>query len=207
MQNLFSQILLGTYNSSKILELQKRLVTAGINHIEFLTLHDFPQIPIAPEHGNTLEENALVKALYYFQKTQIPTLSDDTGLFIEALHGAPGIHSAYYAGFPASAQKNIQKVLKELEGISSRSAYFETAIAFVYPVEGQIQKRVYKGRLQGMITQAPCGQYGFGYDPIFQPINESRTLAEMSLQEKNLISHRSKALSLWIDELCQIIMN
>jgi XTP/dITP diphosphohydrolase len=196
-----NKILLGTHNPNKAAELQEKLTLVGLNEINFQTLSDFPGLPIAQETGDAIEENALQKAHFYFQHTQIPTLSDDTGLFIEALNGEPGVHSAYYAGLPANSQKNIQLVLNKMAEVSNRKAYFETVIAFVFFSENQIQEKIYRYKLEGNITLAPRGSNGFGYDSIFQPIHSEKTLAELTASEKNKISHRAKAIELFIKDL------
>jgi XTP/dITP diphosphohydrolase len=195
------KILLGTHNPNKAVELQEKLTLIGVNEIKFQTLFHFPTLPIAPETGETIEENALQKAHFYFQHTQIPTLSDDTGLFIEALNGEPGVHSAYYAGLPANSQKNIQLVLDKMAGVNNRKAYFETVIAFVFLFQNQVQQKIYRYKLEGHITLEPRGSNGFGYDSIFQPIHSEKTLAEMTASEKNKISHRAKTIELFIKDL------
>ena len=141
------------------------------------------------ETGDTLEENALLKAREVVAATGIPSLADDTGLEVEALDGAPGVRSARYAGEDVSYEDNTSLLLKEMESHSQRSARFRTVAALVWP--GGLYL-VAEGMLEGRITRTPRGQRGFGYDPVFEV--EGRTLAEMTSTQKNDISHRSRAL-------------
>ena len=143
-----------------------------------------------PETGNTLEENSLQKARYIAEKFQVTCLADDSGLEVEALDGAPGVISARYAGEPKNDQANLHLLLTNLSGITNRRARFVTVLT--YYANGSYTS--FEGEIQGSIVEVPRGTWGFGYDPIFQPENETRTFAEMSLAEKNLIAHRARAL-------------
>lgn len=143
-----------------------------------------------PETGNTLEENSLQKARYIAEKFQVTCLADDSGLEVEALDGAPGVISARYAGEPKNDQANLHLLLTNLSGITNRRARFVTVLT--YYANGSYTS--FEGEIQGSIVEVPRGTQGFGYDPIFQPENETRTFAEMSLAEKNLIAHRARAL-------------
>ena len=143
-----------------------------------------------PETGNTLEENSLQKARYIAEKFQVTCLADDSGLEVEALDGAPGVFSARYAGEPKNDQANLHLLLTNLSGITNRRARFVTVLT--YYSNGSYTS--FEGEIQGSIVEVPRGAQGFGYDPIFQPENETRTFAEMSLAEKNLIAHRARAL-------------
>ena len=143
-----------------------------------------------PETGNTLEENSLQKARYIAEKFQVTCLADDSGLEVEALDGAPGVISARYAGEPKNDQANLHLLLTNLSGITNRRARFVTVLT--YYSNGSYTS--FEGEIQGSIVEVPRGTWGFGYDPIFQPENETRTFAEMSLAEKNLIAHRARAL-------------
>ena len=142
------------------------------------------------ETGATLEENALQKASFVAAATGEAAFADDTGLEVEALNGAPGVISARYAGEQKNAADNIAKILREMEGVENRKAQFRTVIALVK--EGETH--LFEGKVEGTIAAAPCGEQGFGYDPIFIPNGSSRTFAEMSLEEKNQWSHRARAL-------------
>jgi len=143
-----------------------------------------------PETGNTLEENSLQKARYIAEKFQVTCLADDSGLEVDALGGAPGVFSARYAGEPKNDQANLHLLLTNLSGITNRRARFVTVLT--YYSNGSYTS--FEGEIQGSIVEVPRGTQGFGYDPIFQPENETRTFAEMSLEEKNLIAHRARAL-------------
>lgn len=141
------------------------------------------------ETGETLEENALLKARAVVRATGIPALADDTGLEVAALGGAPGVRSARYAGENVTYRDNTDRLLREMDGQSLRSARFRTVAALAWP-SGRFL--VAEGVLEGRITRAARGEGGFGYDPVFEV--GDRTLAEMTAAEKNRISHRSRAL-------------
>lgn len=182
-------ILLGTANQHKIKEL-KTLLDVG-DSVSFITPDDIDStIPSPEETGKTLEQNALLKAKYYAQKTGYTTLSEDTGFFIKALQGWPGI----YAARVADAQEDkINAVLKKLKGQSDRSAYFETVACLYDPNENTAVHTT--GTIHGTISDTPFKmKNGFGYDPIFIPKSSSKTFAQMSKEQKNEYSHRSKAI-------------
>jgi len=183
------QIVLATHNRNKMKEMSAIL---GHLSVELLTLDAFPEIGDIPETGDTLKENAFIKAKTVHQLTGLSALADDTGLEVDALNGAPGIYSARYAGSDATFDDNCQKMLKEMSGIpeEKRTARFRTVIAFVS--EGE--KEWVEGVVEGQILEDKRGVGGFGYDPIFyySPLNKS--FAELDSEEKNSISHRGKAL-------------
>ena len=183
-------LLVATHNKGKLKEIL-RIFSAEISDLRLLTLDDFPGAEEVDEVGETFEENALLKARAGFLHSGIPTLADDSGLVIDALGGRPGIHSARYSGGGDAA--NIEKVLRELEGVPSekRSARFVTVVAFFDGGEESITER---GELEGVIIDAPRGEGGFGYDPIFVPQASALTLAQLSATEKDEISHRGGAL-------------
>jgi XTP/dITP diphosphohydrolase len=145
------------------------------------------------ETGDTLWKNALLKAEEGFRRTGILSIADDTGLEVDALDGAPGVYSARYAGEDATYQDNVEKMLRELTGVQviDRNARFRSVICCVSDEREPLR---FDGVLNGAIIQDPRGHNGFGYDPIFLPDGETRTLAEMPADEKNLISHRGRAL-------------
>lgn len=143
-----------------------------------------------PEPYDTLEENALAKARHVYQKTGKSCFADDTGLETEALGGAPGVHSARFAGESRSSTANMKKLLKLLENSENRQARFRTIIALI--LKGQ--EYLFEGIVQGEITRTAAGTTGFGYDPIFKPTGYQTTFAQMSLEEKNKISHRKNAV-------------
>ena len=179
-------VLFASQNQNKTTEIRK-ILPAGIT-LESLVDYNFRDD--IPETGLTLIENALIKARFVWQRFGQPCFADDSGLEVEALHGAPGVFSARYAGEEKSADKNMQKLLLEIENIPNRKACFKTVIALI--VDGK--EFIFEGRVDGEITFTRRGDSGFGYDPIFIPDGYDRTFAEMSLDEKNKISHRGRAL-------------
>ena len=183
------QIVLATHNRGKMEEMSAIL---GHLPVELLALDAFPEIGDIPETGNTLKENAFIKAETVHRLTGLPALADDTGLEVDAHNGAPGIYSARYAGSDATFDDNCQKMLKELHGIpiEKRTARFRTVIAFVNGGE----KEWVEGVAEGRIIEDKRGIGGFGYDPIFYYPPLRKTFAELDSVEKNSISHRGKAL-------------
>lgn len=150
-----------------------------------------------PETQQTIEGNARQKAEFIYQKYGFNCFADDTGLEIDALNGAPGVYSARYAGVGCTFQDNIRKVLKELGGIENRKARFRTVICLI--IKGKT--KLFEGIAEGEITKDFRGEKGFGYDPVFLPLNSKQTFAEMPLAEKNKMSHRSIAISKLIEYL------
>ena len=145
-----------------------------------------------PETGKTLQENSLQKATYLFERTGLPCFADDTGLEVDALGGAPGIYSARYAGPNHDHQANMDKLLKELGATEERRARFKTVVTLIL-ADGQ--PRFFEGTCEGNIARAKRGNGGFGYDPVFLPdAYPGRTLAEVSEEEKNAVSHRGQAI-------------
>ena len=183
------QIVLATHNRGKMEEMAAIL---GHLPVELITLDTFPEIGDIPETGNTLKENAFIKAETVHRLTGLSALADDTGLEVDAFNGAPGIYSARYAGADATFDDNCQKMLKELHGIpvEKRTARFRTVIAFVNGGE----KEWVEGVAEGRIIEEKRGIGGFGYDPIFYYPPLRKTFAELDSVEKNSISHRGKAL-------------
>lgn len=184
-----ARLVLATHNRDKIREMHDVLVHLPI---AILSLDNFPNMPEVEEDGETLEDNAVKKALALQSYTGMPALADDTGLFVDALDGRPGVRSSRYAGEDASYQDNVRKLLTEMQQIppENRRARFRTVMAFA---DGNEVKLV-EGVCEGHIALAPSGDSGFGYDPVFVVEGDSRTLAEMTLAEKNTISHRGHAL-------------
>ncbi|MDR3046053.1 MAG: non-canonical purine NTP diphosphatase [Bacteroidales bacterium] len=160
------------------------------NHFTIQNLKDIGCFEEIEETTNTLQGNALLKAQYVFNKYGINCFSDDTGLEIEALNGAPGVFSARYAGEPCSFEDNMNKVLKELKGITNRKASFKTVIALI--LDGN--QYFFEGAIEGCITTEKMGIAGFGYDPIFLPQGYSKTFAALGDDDKNKISHRAMAV-------------
>ncbi len=188
------KIILATHNLHKMEEMTDLLKDFAI---DILTLKQFPNIEDIPETGETLKENALIKARTVNQLTGIPAIGDDTGLEVNTLNGAPGVYSARYAGETASFEDNVNKLLSEMKSKIDRSAQFRTVTAFVNGKDEIIAE----GKINGLITKEPKGAYGFGYDPVFYFPELKRTFAELSTEEKNRISHRGLALQ----KLCKLL--
>lgn len=150
-----------------------------------------------PETGDTLEANAEQKARWVHDRCGLPCIADDSGLEVDALGGAPGVHSAHYAGEARDAGANMRKLLRALEGHGDRTARFRTVIAFVEDGRAQLFHGVVKGR----ILSAPRGTAGFGYDPLFAPEGEERSFAEMTTGKKNRISHRARAMAALLEHV------
>ena len=180
------KILIASQNQHKIQEISSFLGKS----FELISLKDLGISEDIPETGNTLEENSLLKAQFLAEKFQVPCLADDSGLEVEALNGEPGVFSARYAGEPKVDQKNIELLWKNLQDKSNKKARFVTILTFFY----QAQFYQFEGEVQGNIIMEKKGKNGFGYDPIFVPEGYSQTFAEMSLEEKNQLAHRAKAL-------------
>ena len=183
------EIILATHNLDKCKELQ---ASFNDTKIKVFTLKDFPEISDIVEDGDSLEANAFIKSRTVFHKTGIPTISDDTGLFISALNGEPGIFSARYSGENCSYMDNVNKVLIEMNNIDKplRKATFKTVVTYV----SKDLELVAEGSVKGIITKKPKGNKGFGYDPIFYVPELQKTFAEMDINEKQKISHRSRAI-------------
>ncbi len=179
------RLLLATSNENKVFEIKKIIGSC----IEVFYFKDFG-LSTPEEEGGTLEENAFIKAKYGYDSTGLPSVGEDTGLFVDALNGAPGVYSSRFAGKNASDKENREKLLYILKDERNREAKFITVICFY---DGK-RTEYFKGILEGYIAEMESGRYGFGYDPIFVPRGLNRTLAEMSPEEKNRISHRYRAL-------------
>lgn len=184
------KLLLATNNKDKISEIAHKLKEFDL---QLLTLNDLEKEIDVIEDSDTLEGNALKKAKEIFDATGIPTIADDTGLFVDALGGEPGVYSSRYAGEEATYDDNCKKLLENLEEvpIEKRNAYFKTVICFYVNSEKQY---FFEGIVKGKIIDEKRGAGGFGYDPVFVPEGFDKTYAEMTLAEKNILSHRAKAL-------------
>lgn len=191
------EILLATRNPDKVKELTALL---GDLAIRIRTLAEFPAAPEVEEDGTTCEANALKKAREMVSATGIPSVADDTGLEVDALDGRPGVFAARYAGDGATYEDNCRKLLTKLDGVSleRRTARFVTVAALAMP-GGHTQ--VATGTLVGVIAEECSGSQGFGYDPVFFVQELGRTLAELTAEEKNRISHRAKAFRSMADIL------
>lgn len=179
------KLVFGTNNVNKILEIQKILPKS----IQVLSLESIGCFIEIPETGETIEENAAIKANYIKNNYGYDCFADDTGLEVEALHGAPGVFSARYAGPQRNDEENIDKLLKTLENEPNRKAHFKTVIA----LNINDKQYLFTGIAKGEITLKRSGFGGFGYDSVFRPENLKETFAEISMEEKNKISHRGKA--------------
>lgn len=185
------KIVLATRNEGKVSEMRRLL--AGLN-IDVVSARDY-SVPEVVEDADTLEGNALKKAKALHEATRLPALADDTGLEVDALNGAPGIHSARYAGPNANDAANRARLLKALQHETNRTARFRTVLA--YAVDGD--EHYFEGTCEGTITHEERGDDGFGYDSVFIPKGEDRTFAEMLAEEKNAVSHRARAMRAFVD--------
>ena len=190
------KLVFATHNPNKFQEV-KNLVPTSVELVSLLDIGCYDEIP---ETGKTLEENAQIKADFVTSTYGLPCFSDDTGLLVNALNGAPGVYSARYAGADKNANANMDKLLEELHTVGDRSARFETVIALNLNPE----RHFFKGVVQGSITKEKKGKKGFGYDPIFQPTGYDKTFAELPMEEKNGISHRAKAMKQLVDFLATL---
>ena len=179
-------------NQNKLLEISTQL-----SDITLLSLLDVGYYDEIIESGSTLRENALIKSKTIYDKYSIPTIADDTGLEVYQLDGRPGVFSARYSGEKANATDNIKKVLDEMQDITDRRARFKTVIC----LKSKSQEIFFEGIVEGCISNESSGDGGFGYDPIFIPNGCQKTFGEMSLDEKNKISHRSRAIQKVVDYL------
>ncbi|KJY38280.1 MULTISPECIES: RdgB/HAM1 family non-canonical purine NTP pyrophosphatase [Streptomycetaceae] len=186
-----TRLILATRNQHKVAELRDILGDAGLD-VELVGADAYPEIPDVPETGITFAENALLKAHALARATGLPAVADDSGLCVDVLGGAPGILSARWSGKHGDDRANLDLLLAQLSDIAPehRGAHFFCAAALALP-DGT--ERVVEGRLLGTLRTAPAGDGGFGYDPILQPLGETRTCAELTPAEKNAISHRGQA--------------
>ncbi len=187
------EIVFATNNLYKIEEVQHLLN----NNFQLLSLNDIGCNEELPETGNTLEENAKQKARYVSETCKVDCFADDTGLEIEILNGRPGVLSARYVGEEKNSDKNIEKVLFEMKNSLNRTACFKTIISFII----SNKEHQFEGIVNGTISKEKKGEKGFGYDPIFVPKGFNKSFAEMSLDEKNKISHRAIAVKKLADFL------
>jgi XTP/dITP diphosphohydrolase len=186
------KIVFATGNPNKLNEIK-----SAINGFEIVGLKDLGITEEIPETGDTLKKNALQKAKYVYDKTGFDCFSDDTGLEIEALDYRPGVYSAMYAGSDCNAENNMRKVLEELGETPNRNAQFKTVIALI--LEGK--EYFFEGVVKGEILKEKTGKDGFGYDPIFRPLGYKESFAEMSIAQKNEISHRGLAVKKLVEFL------
>ena len=187
------KLVFASHNQNKVNEIKSLLP----KKFDVLSLTDISFLDEIAETGLTLDENSQIKARTVFEKTGYFCFADDTGLEIEALNYEPGVFSARYAGNQKNDSDNIEKVLSKLQGMINRNSRFRTVITLLI---GQ-EEYSFEGKVEGKIIMEKRGEFGFGYDPIFIPENESRTFAEMPLEEKNKFSHRARAFQKMIEFL------
>lgn len=180
------RICFATNNKNKLIEIKKKLGEA----YDIISLFDLGHTEELSETHDTLEGNSLEKALFVHKKYQINCFADDTGLLVDALDGEPGVNSARYAGLGKSSEDNMNLLLEKLKGHANRKAKFNTIVTLM--INGKAHQ--FTGEVEGVITNERSGVNGFGYDPIFIPNGWKETFAELDLEEKNKISHRSKAV-------------
>lgn len=184
-----SRLILATHNEHKTQEIRDLIISEGLPY-EVMSLHEIGDDLEIEETGETLTENSRLKAETCYRRHHMDCFADDTGLEVTSLDGRPGVYSARYAGPACRPADNIRKLLHELEGVEDRSAVFKTVIALI--LDDKVH--TFEGQVRGSITEAPRGDGGFGYDPIFQPEGYDCTFAQMSEEEKNHISHRGRAV-------------
>lgn len=181
------KIVFASHNQKKAAEIRSVLPTG----MTLLTLHDLELHEEIPEDEPTIEGNSAFKANWVLQRFGLPCFADDTGLEVSALNGAPGVHSARFAGPARSDDANMDKLLRALANESDRSAQFKTVMTYC---DGEIEQQ-FTGLVKGVIATEKLGAEGFGYDPIFVPEDQQLTFAQMPLAQKNLYSHRARAMA------------
>ncbi|MEY4876386.1 MAG: hypothetical protein RL708_1535 [Bacteroidota bacterium] len=193
MDKKITSILFITSNKNKLKEIKLKLTDA----IEIKDLSSINFTDEIPEPFETLHQNAVAKAQYIHQRFSLNCFAEDSGFFVEALHGEPGVYSARYAGEEKNDAANINKVLKNMEGVENRNAYFCTVIALIL----DDKEYLFEGKIHGAVTHSIIGDNGFGYDPIFIPNGYQQTFAQIDITEKNRISHRAIAVDKMVDFL------
>ena len=194
------KIVLATHNQGKFREFRKIFSDMGV---EAVPISEIADIPEPEETGHTFEENALQKARYYAGKIHMPVLSDDSGIIAHALGDRPGIYSARFAGQHGNDEANNRKLIEELRGFTGddRKGHYACAIALAWPDGRNI---TVEGRCEGIIRDFYKGNNGFGYDPLFYIPSLGKTMAELTMEEKNKISHRGKALLALVSKLASL---
>ena len=196
MEQIF---VLATRNKGKKKEFAELLKKFGVT---VKNLDDFGPIPEVEEDQDTFDGNAYKKSSTTARILGFPAIADDSGLVVEALTGAPGVMSARYAGKEATDQENLEKVLSDMKGKNNRKAFFQCVISIAVPRGAAL---TYEGTCRGEITNQPAGENGFGYDPIFFCPEYGKTFAELTMDEKNRVSHRGRALAEVVDEFDKIL--
>ncbi len=193
-------LVIATRNKGKKAEIKELLKDFPVN---IKSLEDFDPIPHLEEDGDTFDENAYKKASFAARILGLPALADDSGLMVEALDHAPGVHSARYGGENATDEQKCLKLLGEMEGKTNRRAVFECVISIAVPTGPAL---TYEARCEGLIAEQPAGSNGFGYDPVFYYPTYKKTFAQLTRKEKSLVSHRGKALSELKDEFDKVLI-
>ncbi|MFZ1200930.1 MAG: XTP/dITP diphosphatase [Desulfobacterales bacterium] len=193
-------LVIATRNRGKTAEIHELL---GGFPIHIKDLDDFGPVPAVEEDGRTFEENAYRKASFTARVLGLPALSDDSGLIVEALDGAPGVYSARFAGEQATDAERCQRLLAEMAGKTDRRAAFECVLSIAVPTG---QALTYEARSDGVIAEIPSGRNGFGYDPIFYYPALGKTFAELTRTEKSRVSHRGKALAELKNEMDKVLI-
>ncbi|MFZ0612463.1 MAG: XTP/dITP diphosphatase [Desulfobacterales bacterium] len=193
-------LVIATRNRGKTAEIRELL--SGFP-IKIKDLEDFGPLPAVEEDGRTFEENAYKKASFTARVLGLPALSDDSGLIVEALGGAPGVYSARFAGEQATDAERCQRLLAEMAGKTERRAAFECVLSIAVPTG---QALTYEARCEGVIAEKPSGRNGFGYDPIFYYPALGKTFAELTRAEKSRVSHRGKALAELKNEMDKVLI-
>jgi XTP/dITP diphosphohydrolase len=183
---MFNLIVLATSNTNKVKEFKAMLADFPV---EIKSLADFGPLPPVVEDGATFDENAYKKAHHVAKVLGIPAIADDSGLSVTALNGEPGVYSARYAGEGATDQQNWEKLLKKMDGVKDRAAFFTCVLSIAVPSGPAL---TYEATCDGTILESPRGENGFGYDPVFYYEPLKKTFAELSMEEKNRVSHRGK---------------
>ncbi|UNB54632.1 RdgB/HAM1 family non-canonical purine NTP pyrophosphatase [Mycolicibacterium sp. YH-1] len=198
-----SRVLVASRNPKKLAELHRVLDTAGVSGLTLLSLDDVAPFDEAPETGATFEENALAKARDAFRATGLASVADDSGITVDALNGMPGVLSARWSGAHGDDAANTALLLGQLRDVPDerRGAAFVSACALVSP----LGETVVRGEWPGVVAHEPRGAGGFGYDPVFVPIGESRSAAELTREEKDAASHRGRALALLLPALRALV--
>jgi len=201
-KNFSRKLFIATKNKGK---LEEYIYLLKYLNLEILTPYDFPQYESPEETGENFIENALLKARYGFQYTKTPTIADDSGLSVEILNGLPGIHSKRFYDNSGDFDKNIEKLLNMLKDVpfEKRKAKFIAVVVY----KDEKYEEIFTGELEGYIAFDKRGKFGFGYDPIFYLPEYSKTVGELSFEEKNNISHRKIAIEKFIDFYKSILQN
>ena len=193
-------LVLATRNKGKTEEI--RALLSGFP-VTLKNLDDFGPIPEVVEDGDTFDDNAYKKASFTARVLGFPAIADDSGLVVEALNGEPGVYSARYAGEDADDAANNAKLLEQMAGVEDRRAAFQCVLSIAMPTG---QALTYEGRCDGVIAQAPSGEGGFGYDPLFYCPDKGKTFAELTMEEKGEISHRGRAFKEVADEFDKVLI-